>query len=215
MRHLKPPAHPGSCSPVGRAILIDIGGVLVPDYLTAAATEWSIRLGMSQQAFLTAVFGGNDDQVLIGRMSEASWWSIVQDRLRIGPDLISEIQGDLASRETWDDALVSCLRRLRGTTKTAIVSNTWPQMRTRMSNGGLLDIVDSIVLSCEVGYAKPDPRIYRVALQRLGADPVDVLFIDDTPGHVATAETLGMAGHVHTNAEDTVTRITDFLRLPN
>ncbi len=76
-------------------------------------------------------------------------------------------------------------------------------MRTRMSNGGLLDIVDTIVLPCEVGYAKLDPRIYTVALQRIGADPVDVLFIDDTPGHVATAETLGMAGHVHTNAEDT------------
>ncbi|MBA4863816.1 HAD-IA family hydrolase [Streptomyces sp. PSKA54] len=148
-------------------------------------------------------------------MREAFWWSIVQERLRIGPDLLNEIRRDLASRETWDDALVSCLRHLRGTGKTAIVSNTWPQMRTRMSNGGLLDIVDAIVLSCEVGYAKPDLRIYTVALQRIGADPADVLFIDDTPGHVATAETFGMAGHVHTNAEDTVTRITDFLRLPN
>ncbi|MGW0477257.1 HAD-IA family hydrolase [Streptomyces coeruleorubidus] len=87
--------------------------------------------------------------------------------------------------------------------------------RTRMSNGGLLDIVDTLVLSYEVGFAKPDPRIYTVALQRLGADPADVLFIDDTPGHVTTAQTLGMAGHVHTDAEDTITRITDFLRRPN
>ncbi|WP_405993071.1 HAD-IA family hydrolase [Streptomyces sp. NBC_00986] len=78
-----------------------------------------------------------------------------------------------------------------------------------------LDIVNTIVLSCEVGYAKPDPRIYTVALQPLDADPADVLFIDDTPSHAATTETCGMAGHVHTNAEDIVARITDLLRLPN
>ncbi|ARF53169.1 HAD-IA family hydrolase [Streptomyces gilvosporeus] len=195
-------------------ILTDIGGVLVPDYLTAAATEWSTRLGVSQQAFLTALFGGNDDQVLIGRTSEAYWWSIVQDRLRIDQDLIAELQCDLASRETWDDALVTCLRRFHGSAKTAIVSNAWPHMRTRMSNAGLLDIVDAIVLSCEVGYAKPDPRIYATALHRIGADPSAALFIDDTPGHVATARSLGMTGYVHTNAQDTLTRIEDFLRPP-
>lgn len=36
---------------------------------------------------------------------------------------------------------------------------------------GMLDIADEIVLSCEAGYAKPDPRIYLTALDRLGAEP--------------------------------------------
>jgi putative hydrolase of the HAD superfamily len=40
---------------------------------------------------------------------------------------------------------------------------------------------DSVVLSCEVGCAKPDPRIYATALRGVGADPADALFIDDTP----------------------------------
>lgn len=197
------------------AILIDIGGVLVPDHLTAAATEWSNRLGISQRAFMSALFGGNDEQVLIGRTSEAAWWNIVRDRLRIGQDLIAEIRCDLASREIWDNALVTCLTRLRGSVKTAIVSNAWPQMRTRMANAGLLDVADAIVLSCEVGCAKPDPRIYMVALHRIDAEPIDALFIDDTPGHVATARSLGMTGHVHTSTQDTLTRIKDFLRPPD
>ncbi|GAA5194077.1 hypothetical protein GCM10023322_57590 [Rugosimonospora acidiphila] len=37
------------------------------------------------------------------------------------------------------------------------------------------------------------------------------LFIDDTPGHVATAKSLGMAGHVHTSTSDTLARIQEFL----
>ncbi|MDA3626536.1 HAD family phosphatase [Saccharopolyspora sp. WRP15-2] len=194
------------------AILIDIGGVLVPDHLTAAAAEWSTRLGVSQPAFRSALFGGNDDQVLIGRTSEEAWWDIVRDRLGIGPDLIEAIRCDLASREVWDGTLVECLRSLRGSAKTAILSNTWPQMRTRMSNAGLLDVVDAIVLSCEIGYAKPDPRSYLAALQRLDARPSETLFIDDTPGHVATARSLGMAGHVHTSTSDTLARIQEFVQ---
>ncbi|TCO59544.1 HAD family hydrolase [Actinocrispum wychmicini] len=193
------------------AILIDIGGVLVPDHPSTAATEWSTRLGISPPAFLAALYGGNDDQVLIGRTSEESWWSIVGNRLGIDRDLIATIRSDLTARQTWDDTLVAGLRGLRGCAKTAIVSNTWPHMRTTMANAGLLDMVDAIVLSCEVGFAKPDPRIYTTALQRVSARPADTLFIDDTPGHVATARSLGMTGHVHTNTRDTLTRIQEFL----
>jgi putative hydrolase of the HAD superfamily len=76
----------------------------------------------------------------------------------------------------------------------------------------MLGITDEILLSCEVGHAKPDPRIYRAALRRLAASPRDALFIDDTPGHVTAAQSLGITGHVHTSAADTITRIENFLR---
>ena len=68
--------------PPGQAILIDIGGVLIPGYLPAAAAEWGARLGVSPQAFLAALFGGSDDQALTGRVSEPRWWAVVAGRLR-------------------------------------------------------------------------------------------------------------------------------------
>jgi putative hydrolase of the HAD superfamily len=125
--------------------------------------------------------------------------------------VLAELRRDLASRETWDEALVTVLRRLRGHAKTAIVSNAWPGTRARMAEAGMTDIADEIVLSCEAGYAKPDPRIYQAALGRLAVSPGDALFIDDTPGHVTAAESLGMTGHVHTTTAGTITRIEDFL----
>jgi putative hydrolase of the HAD superfamily len=193
-------------------VLIDLGGVLIPDSLPAAAAAWSTRLGCTQRAFLGALFGGSDDQVLTGQVSEPAWWDIVAGRLGADRGLLAELRQDLASREVWDEALVAFLRRLRGRAKTAIVSNAWPGTRERLAAAGKLDIADEIVLSCEVGYAKPDPRIYQSALRRLAADPGDALFIDDTSGHVTTARSLGMAGHVHAAAAGTITRIEDFLR---
>jgi putative hydrolase of the HAD superfamily len=198
----------------GQAVLIDIGGVLVADSLPEAAAAWSARLGITRQAFLNALFGGSDDQVLTGRVSEQAWWDVVAGRLEAGPDLLAELRRDLASRETWDGTLVAFVRRLRGRAKTAAVSNAWPGTRARMSQAGMLDLVDEVVLSCEVGYAKPDPRIFTAALRRLAAGPGDALFIDDTPGHVTAAESLGMTGHVHTSTTSTISRIEDFLHAP-
>ena len=197
--------------PAGRAVLIDLGGVLIKDYLTAAAAEWSTRLGVAPQVFLDALFGGSDDQVVVGRVSEQEWWDIVAVRLGAGHDLVAELRRDLAAREVWDEALVVLVRGLRDRVKTAIVSNAWPGTRERIAQAGMLDLVDEAVLSYEVGYAKPDPRIYQAALRQLAAAPGDALFIDDMPANVAAARSLGMSGHAHTGTTGTIERIEDFV----
>jgi putative hydrolase of the HAD superfamily len=195
-----------------KAILIDVGGVLLKDRLPAVAAAWSARLGVSRRTLLDALFAGSDNQVLTGRVSEYQWWAVVAGRLQAGPDLLAELRRDLASGQEWDGALVAFLRGLRGRAKTAIVSNAWPAMRTAMARAGVLDVADEIVLSCEIGYAKPDARIYAAALDRIAAEPGSALFIDDTPGHVAAAEALGMTGYLHASTSGTITRMGDFLR---
>lgn len=193
-----------------KGVLIDVGGVLVADFWPDAAATWGARLGISPEQFMTALFGGNDDQVSVGRVSEADWWAVVRLRLALDRCLLDELRADLARRETWDVELVGLLRSLRGVARTAIVSNTWPELRTRMASTGLLDIVDELVLSCDVGYAKPDPRIYEVALDRIGVRPADALFVDDTQHHVEVAQLLGIRGHVHSSTPETMEVIQRF-----
>ncbi len=91
------------------------------------------------------------------------------------------------------------------------MSNAWPHARDRLAADGVADLVDDIVLSCEAGVAKPDRRIFELALGRLGADPGRVPFIDDTPGHVAAAQAFGMAGRVHTGPHTTAAAIEAFI----
>jgi FMN phosphatase YigB (HAD superfamily) len=43
-----------------------------------------------------------------------------------------------------------------------------------------------------VGVAKPDPRIYRIAAERLGVETGDCLFVDDQPNFVEGALAAGM-----------------------
>jgi putative hydrolase of the HAD superfamily len=193
------------------ALLIDIGGVLLPDHLTAAATAWGDRLGIAPHAFLAALFAGNDDQILIGRVTEAAWWRTIADRLHVDEKRAAAIRADLAARQTWNTALLAGLRRIRARATITIVSNAWPDIRVGMAGAGLPDLADTVVLSCDVGYAKPDPRIYTIALHSVRAAPADALFVDDTPGHVDAARSLGMTGHLHTRTAETLTRIEKFV----
>jgi 2-haloacid dehalogenase len=49
-----------------------------------------------------------------------------------------------------------------------------------------------IVLSGQEGLVKPDPRFYRLLLDRHRLDPAEAVFVDDWPHNVAAAEALGM-----------------------
>jgi putative hydrolase of the HAD superfamily len=59
-----------------------------------------------------------------------------------------------------------------------------------------IDIFDEVVDSCEVGLRKPDPAIFRLTCERLGVAPEAAIFLDDSPGHVASARSLGLHGIV-------------------
>lgn len=56
------------------------------------------------------------------------------------------------------------------------------------------ELFDDVVDSHEVGLRKPDPAIYRLALERLGTRAARTAFLDDIASNVATAEQLGMVG---------------------
>ena len=61
--------------------------------------------------------------------------------------------------------------------------------------GSPLDgLFDTVVFSCEVGYAKPDEEIYRIALKRLGAEAKETAFIGDGgSGELEGARRAGLA----------------------
>src|SRR3954454_8211573 len=78
-------------------------------------------------------------------------------------------------------ALLEALRE-RGL-KTAVVANAWPEpgrvLRRDLAELGISDRLDAAVFSTDVGVRKPDPRIFLHAVETLGVDPLDALFVGD------------------------------------
>jgi HAD superfamily hydrolase (TIGR01509 family) len=61
----------------------------------------------------------------------------------------------------------------------AIVSNAEGQVEADAKRFGLAPFFDVIIDSHIVGVAKPDPRIFQIALERLGVAPDEVRFAGD------------------------------------
>jgi HAD superfamily hydrolase (TIGR01509 family) len=75
----------------------------------------------------------------------------------------------------------------------ALVSNCASEARPMLAALGVLDLVDAAILSCEIGYAKPSPEIYQTALDQLGIQASEAVFVDDKLTCCQGATALGLA----------------------
>jgi len=76
-----------------------------------------------------------------------------------------------------------------------VVSNIGWDLRPVFREHGLDAYVDTYVLSYEHGIQKPDPRLFAVACEALGADPKDVLMVGDERHSDGGAAALGCGVH--------------------
>lgn len=67
-------------------------------------------------------------------------------------------------------------------------AETFPLMRARYE---FLAWFEKVIVSGEVGSAKPGEAIFRIFLEASGRSPADCLFIDDSPANIVTAARLG------------------------
>lgn len=111
----------------------------------------------------------------------------------------------LSTWHAYDDT-VPTLQALRAAgVRTCLLSNAGVPIRDVLDREGMAGTYDEIVLSYEVGSVKPDPRIFRIALERLGLPAAQVLMVGDNAHDDGGAAALGMrtlilprtSGHVH------------------
>lgn len=77
---------------------------------------------------------------------------------------------------------VELLQSLKaGGYRAGLLSNTGIDLRPRLAELGLLDALDTVVLSFEEGMVKPDPRIFGLAADRLWVPAGACVFVGDTP----------------------------------
>jgi putative hydrolase of the HAD superfamily len=96
-------------------------------------------------------------QHLYTRFAETACWRLYDDVIAVLQDL--KRRGHrLAIISNWDSRLPSLLEQLN-----------------------ISEYFETVVVSALVGYEKPHPGIFRIALERTGLNPTDVLYIGDDP----------------------------------
>lgn len=95
--------------------------------------------------------------------------------------------------ERVDPFAETVLYQLQKKYKLGIIANQLPGVEKRLEPYGIGMYFDVIVSSAEVGCAKPDPEIFRIALEQAGCAPEEAIMIGDRPDNdILPAKALGM-----------------------
>jgi epoxide hydrolase-like predicted phosphatase len=189
-----------------RAVIFDFGGVLLRTEDGAGRARWEQRLGLLEGALADKVFDSKASHLAtVGRVSVDEVWASVGREHSLDEDELRQLQDDFWSGDVLDTRLVDYIKALRPRYRTGILSNAWSNAReVFVDYYGLGDAVDKIVVSAEEGIAKPDPRIYRLAAERLGVIPAEAVFVDDMPCNVDAACASGMCGVLFRTTDQTI-----------
>lgn len=177
-----------------RAIIWDLGGVLVRTEDFRPREHLAAGFGMTRAELETLVFSGiSGKQAQNGEIDVGQHWENLRETLKLSPQEIETFQDTFWSGDRLDTALVEYIHSLRGSYRTALLSNAFSDLRTAIFEvWQIQDAFDEIIISAEVGMTKPDVRIYRLALERVGVKPQEAVFIDDFTWNIEGAREAGL-----------------------
>lgn len=177
-----------------RGVLFDYGGVVAlggrgVDIAKRLCLELELPENMAADVFIPLF-----QELTRGRLEVDAFWETVEAR--------TDITVTFKQRNVWDDwwgvqpypemlAAVEALKKAGY--PVGLLSNIIPPAKIKIAAGGGYDAFDFAILSSEVGYAKPDPEIYDLAMSHFGGlQPNEIVFVDDQEKCMPPAQALGM-----------------------
>jgi FMN phosphatase YigB (HAD superfamily) len=188
-----------------RAVYFDIGGVLLRTEDPLPRREWERHLGLEAGRLAKLVFENPTAQrSTIGGAAESDVWREVGRSLNLSPQQLAELREDFFAGDRWDTDLLALIRGLRPGIRTGVISNTWLGARDVMAQWINPATFDTVVFSAEEKCRKPEEKIYRIALGRLGLAPEEAMFFDDFPENVEAARRIGIQASVFPGSQPTI-----------
>lgn len=167
----------------GGVIANDPGGDFLDQLLRdAGATEEQVQ----------EIYGTYGRRFMRGELSEAEYWDEL--RTKYGLAIHDTISDEF---KNWkglvkNDAVLAVVDQAKAKgIQVAVLSNVIEPTYNVLQQAGYYDRFDKVVASCKVGFAKPQPEIYEIALKELNTTAEQSLFIDDKQSSLDPAIKMG------------------------
>ena len=199
-----------------RAILFDAGSVLFGMGDLSIRQRLAERIGVPLAQIDDLVFGSpSAQQATVGELTVDQHWQQVMAALGLPLEMLPDFMAQFWSADVLNIQLADLIRSLRGRYKIGLLSNAWSNMRQVLDERfHVADLFDELIISAEVGLAKPDPRIYRLAVQRLNVQPSETVFIDDMLKNVEAARLEGLHAIQYLDFEQMLAELNPLLEMP-
>ncbi|MDO8561263.1 MAG: HAD-IA family hydrolase [bacterium] len=178
-----------------KAVVFDFGGVIElydgGGHLIENIAEY---LGVPRSEFRTAFFRYNH----LANVQNLTWEDMILKVVSLfteskeKADGVKEMLRIRSLDRNLNAELLSFFPQLKKLgLKTGIFSNSNSILRERLKELGLLELADVLVISGDIGYQKPDKEAFQILFEKLKLKPEEVVFIDDTPRSLETADEIG------------------------
>lgn len=176
-----------------KAVIFDYGGVLMRTVDPRPRRELEHELGLERFGTDRLVFGHPLwDHAQLGEVASERFWGAVAERLGVDAEGLDAFRQRFWAGDRLDRNLVALIEGLRGRGyAVGLLSNNPASLRQRVE-ALMPGIFDSCVISGQDGVMKPDPAIYALALERLGMQPGEAVFVDDAERNVEGARRAGL-----------------------
>ena len=193
-------------------LFLDIGGVLLTDgwghkFRKMAVKEFRLNQQEMEDRHQSVFETFELDKIT---MEEYLKLVIFYEQRTFTPAQFKEF---MFARSESDPQMIDLIRRLKATYRLKIVavSNESRELNDyRIQKFRLNEFIDAFISSCYVGIRKPDPDIFRLALDIAQVPTEQIVYIENTPILVEIAEGLGIRSIWHTDYKSTCEKLISF-----
>lgn len=178
-----------------KAVIFDLGGVLLRTMDPAPREALSQRYGLGLKQLFQIIFASESSQEAErGLKTDLAHWTWALDEIGVALDDRPEFIRQWWAGDRMDYKLLDFIGSLRPGRRTGLLSNAWLGTRDNITKywGSLEPYFDEILYSAEIGLRKPDPKIFHHLLKRLDARPEEAIFVDDFSENIKAAQELGL-----------------------
>ncbi len=185
-------------------VLFDLSGVLTKLALMSdepiMVRDVSVIPSKLEQIYFTDEF----DKYMLGGLSHRE---LVTKFLRDKNIGVSEEEFKWVYQQTifLMPGMDELVKRLKQKTKLAVLTNEGNEWaKWKMEATGLEDLFEAVIVSAEIGKAKPNKDFFEESMKILKTDPGKCIFVDDAEENIKAAEKMGMKGFLFKNTEKLV-----------
>lgn len=178
-----------------KAVFFDFGGVIQRTEYQAPRQQLAQRFGMEYEDIDNIVFNSpTAKQATVGEIPVNKHWEAVAKRLKVDKKEIEKVEAEFFAGDLLDLSILEYLRSLRPRYVTGLISNAWSDMREYLTRKKIDDAFEHLTISAEVGMAKPETKIYHLALEQAQVKAGEAVFVDDVLANIEACEAVGMKG---------------------
>lgn len=195
-----------------KAIIWDLEGVILCTKEGSVPAALARVLDLPEESIKPVIGDEFDRRVNLGEFTQDEYWDYIIEKTGRPKTYKRKLENFLLQDMFIDQEILADIHRYHKYLKTCLLSNFSSDLRALIEDHwGIANAFDKILISGEIGMIKPQPEAFRKALDALGCQPGEAVFVDDRLENVEGAQAVGLQAIHYQGRSDMNKRIMSFM----